>query len=138
VLAPVAARLGPRVLASDAELRPVRDALSEYLEGGSGDGLAALDVDLTLVPSAFRRTVLETLRAEVGPGSTMFYGALGARVGHPKAARAVGTAMARNPRPHRRPVPPGPARLGRRGLLRGGPDRKRALLELEGALPRPL
>jgi methylated-DNA-[protein]-cysteine S-methyltransferase len=138
VLAPVAARLGPRVLASDVELRSVRDALSEYLEGGSGEGLAALDVDLTLVPSAFRRTVLETLRAEVGPGSTMFYGALGARVGHPKAARAVGTAMARNPVPivvpcHR--VLPGSGGVGSYG---GGPDRKRALLELEGALPPAL
>jgi len=134
-LAEVAARLGPRIVASDAELDRVRDVLGEYLEGGARNGLAALDVDLSLVASPFRRTVLETLRAEVGPGDTTSYGKLGARVGHPRAARAVGTAMARNPVPlvvpcHR--VLPG---SGGVGSYAGGPARKRALLELEGALP---
>lgn len=134
LLAEVSGRLGPRVVASDAELAHTRDALSEYLEGGSEDPLAALEVDLGLVPSAFRRTVLETLRTEVGPGATTSYGSLGARVGHPKAARAVGTAMARNPVPlvmpcHR--VLPG---SGGVGSYAGGPSRKRALLELEGNL----
>lgn len=133
-LAEVAARLGPRIVASDAALAGVRDALGEYFEGGSRDGLAALDVDLALVASPFRRTVLETLRASVAPGATTSYGTLGARVGHPRAARAVGTAMARNPVPvvvpcHR--VLPG---SGGVGAYAGGPARKRALLELEGAL----
>lgn len=133
-LAEVAARLGPRIVASDAELARTRDALSEYLEGGSEDPLASLDVDLSLVSSPFRRTVLETLRAQVGPGATTSYGTLGARVGHPNAARAVGTAMARNPVPlvmpcHR--VLPG---SGGVGSYAGGPHRKRALLELEGSL----
>ncbi len=133
-LAEVAARLGPRVVASDAELAAVRDALGEYFEGGSRDGLAALDVDLALVASPFRRTVLETLRASVAPGATTSYGSLGARAGHPRAARAVGTAMARNPVPivvpcHR--VLPG---SGGVGSYAGGPARKRALLQLEGHL----
>jgi len=135
LLAEVSGRLGPRILASDAELAPARDALLEYLEGGDRDPLAALDVDLGLVASPFRRTVLETLRDDVRRGRTTTYGALGARAGHPKAARAVGTAMARNPVPlvvpcHR--VLPG---SGGVGAYAGGADRKRALLELEGALP---
>jgi len=137
-LAEVAARFGPRIVASDAELARTRDALSEYLEGGDRDPLAALDVDLGLVASPFRRTVLETLRDDVRRGQTTSYGALGARVGHPKAARAVGSAMARNPVPlvvpcHR--VLPG---SGGVGSYAGGAHRKRALLELEGALPPAL
>lgn len=136
-LAAVAARFGPRIVASDAELATLRDALSAYLEGGGAD-LRSLPVDLALVPTHFRRTVLETLRREVGPGHTMRYGALAARVGRPGAARAVGTTMARNPVPivipcHR--VLPGSGGVGSYG---GGPGRKRALLELEGALPPAL
>jgi methylated-DNA-[protein]-cysteine S-methyltransferase len=95
--------------------------------------LRALPVDLSLVASPFRREVLETLRRTVGPGHTTRYGTLAARAGHPRAARAVGTTMARNPVPivvpcHR--VLPGSGGIGAYG---GGPDRKRALLELEGS-----
>ncbi len=136
-LAEVALRLGPRIVASDAELASTRDALSGYLEGHEGD-LREVPVDLRLVASPFRRTVLETLRREVGPGRTTAYGALAASAGHPRAARAVVTAMARNPVPivvpcHR--VLPGSGGLGNYG---GGPARKRALLELEGSLASPL
>jgi methylated-DNA-[protein]-cysteine S-methyltransferase len=134
-LAGVAARIGARIVASDAELAPTRDALSAYLEGDPGADLTGLPVDLTMVSSPFRRTVLETLHREVGPGQTVFYGALAERAGHPRAARAVGTAMARNPVPlvvpcHR--VLPGSGGIGAYG---GGPARKRALLELEGFAP---
>jgi methylated-DNA-[protein]-cysteine S-methyltransferase len=134
-LAGVAARIGARIVASDAELAPTRDALSAYLEGDPGADLTGLPVDLTMVSSPFRRTVLETLHREVGPGQTVFYGALAERAGHPRAARAVGTAMARNPVPlvvpcHR--VLPGSGGIGAYG---GGPERKRALLELEGLAP---
>jgi methylated-DNA-[protein]-cysteine S-methyltransferase len=77
--------------------------------------------------------VLERLR-EVPRGETITYGALAARAGNPRAARAVGTACARNPVPivvpcHR--VLPGTGGIGNYG---GGPDRKRALLTLEGVL----
>jgi methylated-DNA-[protein]-cysteine S-methyltransferase len=91
-----------------------------------------------LMVAPFRRRVLETLHHEVGRGQTVTYGALAARAGNPKAARAAGTACARNPVPivvpcHR--VLPGGGGVGAYG---GGPERKRALLELEGAIPRPL
>lgn len=135
-LAEVAGRYGPRIVASDAELADVRDALSAYLEGGPAEPLGDVPVDLSLVSTPFRRTVLETLRREVGPGAITHYGALAARAGHPRAARAVGTTMARNPVPlivpcHR--VLPGSGGIGSYG---GGVERKRALLELERALPR--
>jgi methylated-DNA-[protein]-cysteine S-methyltransferase len=133
LLAEVASGLGPRVVASDRELATARDALSAYLEGDS-DSLA-LPVDLRLARAPFRRDVLETLHREVGRGATISYGALAARSGHPRAARAVGTACARNPVPlvvpcHR--VLPSTGGVGRYG---GGVARKVALLELEGALP---
>jgi methylated-DNA-[protein]-cysteine S-methyltransferase len=134
LLAEVAGRLGPRVVASDRELGPARDALSAYLEG-EGDRLD-LPVDLQLVGAPFRRIVLETLHREIGRGEVVTYGALAERSGNPRAARAVGTACARNPVPlvvpcHR--VLPGSGGIGNYG---GGPERKRALLSLEGSLPR--
>jgi methylated-DNA-[protein]-cysteine S-methyltransferase len=135
-LAAVAAALGPRIVASDRELAEVRDALSAYLEGDREQ--LELPVDLRLMTAPFRRRVLETLHDEIQRGQTVTYGALAARAGNPGAARAVGTACARNPVPivvpcHR--VLPGSGGVGAYG---GGPERKRALLELEGAIPRPL
>ena len=93
-----------------------------------------LPVDLRLMAAPFRRRVLETLHRDVGRGETVTYGALAARAGNPRAARAVGTACARNPVPlvvpcHR--VLPGSGGIGNYG---GGPERKRALLTLEGVL----
>jgi methylated-DNA-[protein]-cysteine S-methyltransferase len=133
LLADVASGLGPRVVASDHELATARDALSAYLEGDT-DSLS-LPVDLRLARAPFRREVLETLHREVGRGATISYGALAERSGHPRAARAVGTACARNPVPlvvpcHR--VLPSGGGVGQYG---GGVARKVALLELEGVLP---
>jgi methylated-DNA-[protein]-cysteine S-methyltransferase len=135
VLAEVVSALGPNVIGSDRELATERDALSDYLEGDAT--VLALPVDLRLMAAPFRRAVLEKLR-EVPRGQTVSYGELAARSGNPKAARAVGSACARNPIPivvpcHR--VLPGTGRLGNYG---GGPERKRVLLELEGALPTSL
>jgi methylated-DNA-[protein]-cysteine S-methyltransferase len=135
VLAEIVDALGPNVIGSDRELAAERDALSGYLEGDTT--VLDLPVDLRLTPAPFRHAVLEKLR-EVPRGQTVSYGELAARAGNPKAARAVGTACARNPIPivvpcHR--VLPGTGRLGNYG---GGPERKRVLLELEGALPTVL
>jgi O-6-methylguanine DNA methyltransferase len=83
----------------------------------------------------FQRSVLlET--CEIPPGETRSYEWLARRVGHPGAARAVGTALARNPLPlvvpcHR--VVRSDGRIGHYGC--GGPAAKRALLEEEGAPP---
>ena len=130
-LAGVAATIGPRVVRSAAETAAARDAIAAYLEG---DQLALpLPVDLRLVHSSFRRVVLDTLRA-VPRGQTVTYGELATRAGHPRAFRAVGTTCATNPIPilvpcHR--VLPATGGIGNYG---GGPERKRVLLELEGAL----
>ena len=131
LLAQVAGRFGPRIVASDAELSATRDVFSAYFEGD--DESLAVPVDLSLVRSDFRRAALQTLRAEVGPGDVLTYGALAARIGHPRAARAVGSACATNPVPlivpcHR--VVPGSGGVGSYG---GGPERKRRLLAHERA-----
>jgi methylated-DNA-[protein]-cysteine S-methyltransferase len=135
VLAEVAAALGPNVIGSDRELASERDALAGYLEGDATT--LELPVDLQLMRAPFRRTVLETLRG-VPRGQTVSYGELAARAGNPGASRAVGSACARNPIPivvpcHR--VLPSTGKLGNYG---GGPERKRVLLELEGAFPTTL
>ena len=67
-------------------------------------------------------------------GEVVTYGALAGLAGNPRAYRAAATACARNPVPIlvpcHRVVPAG----GGIGAYGGGPERKRALLELEGAL----
>lgn len=131
VLADVAARLGPRIVGSDRELAETRDALEAYF---AGEGSPAVPVDLSLVAAPFRRTVLETLHDSVARGQVVTYGALAQRAGNPRAFRAAATACARNPVPivvpcHR--VVPAAGGIGGYG---GGPERKRVLLELEGAL----
>ena len=116
LLAQVAGRLGPRIVASDRELTATRDVVSAYFAGE--DERLDLPVDLALVPSAFRRSALETLRAEIGPGDVVTYGALAAQAG-PAARRARGGLRLRDePRADHRAVPPGGARLGRRRQLR--------------------
>ena len=133
LLAQVAAALGPRVIGSDREMTATREALEAYFEGDLA--AVALPYDLQLVRSPFRRAVLETLRSEVPAGEAVTYGALAARTGHPRAARAVGTACARNPVPlvvpcHR--VLPGSGGIGNYG---GGVERKQRLLALERGMP---
>jgi methylated-DNA-[protein]-cysteine S-methyltransferase len=133
LLAGVSSLVGPRIVASDRELAATRDALGAYLEGDR-DRLE-LPVDFRMVTGPFRREVLETLHREVGRGDVVTYGALAAAAGRPKATRATGTACARNPVPivvpcHR--VLPSGGGIGGYG---GGPERKLALLTLEGALP---
>jgi methylated-DNA-[protein]-cysteine S-methyltransferase len=132
LLAGVAAGVGPRIVASDRELAATRDALSAYLEGDSVT--LTLPVDLRLARAPFRREVLQTLRG-VARGATITYGALAERAGHPRAARAVGTACARNPVPLVVPCHRVLPSSGGVGAYAGGVARKVALLELEGALP---
>jgi methylated-DNA-[protein]-cysteine S-methyltransferase len=122
--------LGRRVLRVPRRVDDVRRELDEYFEGRR----TAFDLttDLAGVPQ-FQRIVLDEL-ARVPYGEVTTYGALAARVGKPRAARAVGGAMNRNPIPI---VLPCHRVIGASGSLTGyggGLDRKRALLRLEGAL----
>ena len=121
---------GSRVLHSPRPVDPTRRQLDEYFAGKRKH--FELDVDLRLAHD-FGRTVLEEL-GRVPFGEITTYGALAARAGKPKAARAVGTIMNRNPVPI---VLPCHRVVGANGSLvgyAGGLERKQMLLRLEGAL----
>ncbi|HWI82341.1 methylated-DNA--[protein]-cysteine S-methyltransferase [Ramlibacter sp.] len=94
---------------------------------------ASFDLPLDLARgTAFQQAVWRALLT-VRRGETISYSALGRRAGCPAAVRAVGAAVGRNPLSV---VVPCHRVLGADGSLTGyagGLDRKRALLQLEGA-----
>ena len=125
----LARRVGPRLLRIPRRLTPVKRELDEYFSGAR----TAFDVavDVTTLP-AFQRHVLREL-ARVPYGEVTTYGALAGRIGKPRAARAVGGALNRNPVPI---ILPCHRVIGASGSLvgyAGGLERKQALLKLEGA-----
>ena len=119
---------GARVLRSPRALDEARRELDDYFEARR----QTFDLPVDLAPvGTFHRDVLRRL-ARVPYGSVTTYGTLAAQAGRPKAARAVGTAMNRNPVPI---VLPCHRVVGANGSLvgyGGGLDRKIALLRLEG------
>ena len=119
---------GARVLRSPHALDEARRELDDYFEGRR----QTFDLPVDLAPvGVFHREVLRRL-ARVPYGSVTTYGRLAAESGRPRAARAVGTAMNRNPVPI---VLPCHRVVGANGSLvgyGGGLERKIALLRLEG------
>ena len=126
----LARTFGVRVLRASRPVDTVRRQLDEYFDEKRTDFELAVD----LSPAAdFTRQVLTRL-AKVPHGQLTTYGALAKAAGRPRAARAVGTVMNRNPIPI---VLPCHRVVGANGDLvgyGGGLDRKRLLLSLEGAL----
>jgi methylated-DNA-[protein]-cysteine S-methyltransferase len=112
-----------------AVLDPVRRQLEEYFAGTRRD--FDLVLDWTLV-RGFAREVLRATAA-IPYGETRTYGEIAAEAGSPRAFRATGNALGSNPIaiviPCHRVVASG----GRLGGYGGGLDRKRLLLDLEGA-----
>jgi methylated-DNA-[protein]-cysteine S-methyltransferase len=120
---------GAVAIAPGAAPAETRRALDAYFAGELG----ALDtIACATGGTAFQRAVWAGLRA-IGPGETLSYGALAARLGVPKAVRAVGLANGANPVGV---VVPCHRVIGADGTLTGyggGLDRKRWLLRHEGA-----
>ena len=114
-----------------AQCRPVGEAFQRYF-AGDATALERLTIDLELASSEFHRSVYQTLRRMAPPGVTTTYGELAAAAGRPGAARAVGTAMARNPVPIVVPCHRVLAAGGGLGGYGGGLDMKRSLLAIEG------
>lgn len=116
---------------SDAGQR-IQECLERYVRGER--------VEWPRVPLAlhdktpFQQRVYTTLRDTVHYGETISYGELAARAGSPKACRAIGTAMARNPWPVLVPCHRVLSSSGLGGFS-AGLDIKRLLLELEGHAP---
>jgi methylated-DNA-[protein]-cysteine S-methyltransferase len=127
VLAALAERVSPRILSAPARLDEAARQLDDYF----GHRRRAFDVPVDLrLASGFRRTVLEHL-PDVAYGRTVSYAQLAAVVGNPRAVRAVGTACATNPLPLVIPCHRVVRGDGTAGGYIGGPDTKRALLDLE-------
>jgi methylated-DNA-[protein]-cysteine S-methyltransferase len=126
----LAAIVGPKVLRAPRRVDPVRRELDEYF--GGHRRRFDLTIDLrNLTP--FSERVLGEL-ARVPFGETATYAQLAARAGSPRAARAVGSVMNRNPVPI---VLPCHRIVGASGSLvgyGGGLERKESLLRLEGAI----
>ena len=115
---------------ADAHLETALTQLREYFDGER----TSFDVTIDRSGRAgFRGEVLDALET-VSFGQTMTYGDLAARAGRPKAARAVGSAMATNPIaiivPCHRVLPTG----GGVGQFGGGVPAKEWLLRREGSL----
>jgi methylated-DNA-[protein]-cysteine S-methyltransferase len=126
----LAGTFGVRVLRSERPVEQARRELDEYFARRRQE--FDLEVDLTNLPP-FQRSVLDEL-VRVPYGEVSTYGALAARVGRPRAARAVGGALNRNPVAI---VVPCHRIVGASGSLTGyagGLERKLALLELEGSV----
>lgn len=124
-------RLDPlaRAERSPGQLARVTTQLTEYFS----QQRRVFDLPIDLEPVApFQRSVLQTaLRIPVG--SVWTYQQVAQAIGKPKASRAVGQALGRNPVPV---VVPCHRVIGSDGSLHGyagGLERKRLLLQLEGA-----
>jgi methylated-DNA-[protein]-cysteine S-methyltransferase len=126
----LARTFGVRVLRTTKPIDEARRELGEYFDGRRHE--FDLPVDLASI-AGFNRRVLGEL-ARVPYGEVVTYGQLAARADRPRAARAVGTVMNRNPLPI---VLPCHRVIGANGKLvgyGGGLERKEALLRLEGAV----
>lgn len=115
-------------LPPDALCREAARQVRAYLDGR----LNRFDLPLAPAGTEFQQQVWSQLM-HLALGQTTHYGALASALARPRAARAVGAAVGRNPLwifiPCHRVV-------GRDGALTGyagGLERKRALLMLEGA-----
>jgi methylated-DNA-[protein]-cysteine S-methyltransferase len=126
----LARQFGPRVLRSPRPVDRVRRELDEYFAGRRQH--FDIEPDVRGLPEWNRKVLAELARVDYGRTTT--YGTLAALTGNPRAARAVGTVMNRNPIPI---ILPCHRVVGASGSITGyagGLDRKEQLLRLEGAL----
>jgi methylated-DNA-[protein]-cysteine S-methyltransferase len=131
VLEDLATYVSPRVLESPSRLDEERRELEEYFEGRRDH--FEVPVDWALTPPGFRNRALHAV-ARIPYGKTRTYGEIAKAAGNPRAFRAAGTACGRNAIPLIVPCHRVVQSGGGVGNYGGGPEMKRALLDLEGAL----
>jgi len=130
VLEHVAVRLTPCIVEAPSRLDGVRRELDEYFDGRRREFELALDWGL--VGAGFARRVLQAAIA-IPFGDTSTYREVAGAAGSPNAYRAAGNALGSNPIPIVVPCHRVLASTGGLGGYTGGLDRKRLLLEIEGA-----
>jgi len=129
VLERLARRLSPRIVEARAPLDPVRRELEEYFAGSRRE--FGLTVDWSLVGPFGRRVLGVT--SEIPYGGVLSYAEVAAEAGSPRGSRAAGNALGSNPVPIVIPCHRVLRTGGALGGYGGGLDRKRWLLDLEGA-----
>jgi methylated-DNA-[protein]-cysteine S-methyltransferase len=132
VLGNIARRVSPRILEARAPLDPVRRELDQYFQGSRRE--FALPLDWALIGPFGRRVLRAT--SEIPFGGVLSYAQVAAEAGSPRGSRAAGNALGSNPIPIVIPCHRVLRSGGALGGYGGGLERKRWLLELEGALPR--
>jgi len=108
-----------------------REEIAEYLAGKRVFFSVPIDLSATAV---FQRRVLEAAQ-DIGFGEARPYAWLAQRIGHPRAVRAVGTALGRNPVPLIVPCHRVWRSDGGFGGYLFGPELKRRLADLERTTP---
>jgi methylated-DNA-[protein]-cysteine S-methyltransferase len=131
VLERLSGALSPRIVRAPGAFDQVRRELEEYFAGQRRTFDVPQDWGLM---SAFARRVLTATYA-IPYGQVSEYGTIAARAGSPRGARAAGNALGANPLPIVVPCHRVLRHGGVLGGYGGGPERKRTLLALEGALP---
>jgi methylated-DNA-[protein]-cysteine S-methyltransferase len=131
VLEQLATLVSPRVLESPSNLDEERRELDEYFDGKRQH--FDVPVDWALTPKGFRNRALHAV-AKIPYGRTKTYAEIAKQAGNERAFRAAGTACGHNPVPLIVPCHRVVQSGGGIGNYGGGPEMKRALLDLEGAL----
>ena len=126
----LATRISPRVLEAPGRLEVVARQLDEYFEGRRRS--FEVPVDWQLTHGFVRRVLRATARIPYGRVST--YRDVAGRAGNDRAMRAAGNALAANPIPIVVPCHRVIRTGGGLGGYGGRIERKRFLLELEGAI----
>jgi methylated-DNA-[protein]-cysteine S-methyltransferase len=129
VLEELAERISPRVLEAPARLDAVRRELDDYFHGRLREFDLPIDWSLS---AGFLRQARQACYA-IPYGRVLTYSELAAAAGSPRAVRAAGNAMARNPIPIVVPCHRVVRTGGALGGYGGGLDVKRWLLALEGS-----
>jgi methylated-DNA-[protein]-cysteine S-methyltransferase len=130
-LSRLAADVSPRLLEYPGRLDEARRELDEYFEHRRDHFELPLDWRLSH-PGFYRRVLRATRRVPFGEVIT--YGDAAKRAGNPRAFRAAGSALGSNPIPIVVPCHRVIRAGGDIGNYGGGPEMKRFLLELEGAV----
>jgi methylated-DNA-[protein]-cysteine S-methyltransferase len=135
VLERISRRVSPRIVEAPARLERARRELEEYFAGSRRRFDLALD--WSLVGGPFGREVLR-VTSEIPYGGVLSYREVATDAGSPRGSRAAGNALGSNPIPIIVPCHRVLHTGGGLGGYGGGLERKRWLLELEGALARRL
>jgi methylated-DNA-[protein]-cysteine S-methyltransferase len=131
VLERISRRVSPRIVEAPSRLERARRELDEYFAGRRHSFDLALD--WSLVGGPFGRKVLR-VTSEIPYGGVLSYREVATDAGSPRGSRAAGNALGSNPIPIVVPCHRVLHTGGGLGGYGGGVERKRWLLELEGAL----